>query len=171
MNIFILSYDPIEAAQFLCDKHVVKMGLESAQMLSTALYLCNFKGIEYDASKWKDLWDDPARSTCIRGYRPTHANHPCTQWAKAVINYNWLRKHAEAIFQEHTHRYGGRPHTARVVEQLPRFDEVQGPVRFALAMPDHHKCDDPVEAYRCYYKSDKAGMARWTNRPTPEWMQ
>jgi len=171
MNIFILSYDPVEAATMLCDKHVTKMGLEAVQMMSTALYLCGSKGIQYDASQWKDRWDDPSRSECIRAYKPTHQSHPCTQWTRAQINYNWLRRHAEAIFDEHMVRYGTRPHTARVLEQLPRFSEIQGPVRFVLAMPDHLKCDDPVKAYRKYYKSDKAGLAKWTNRSIPEWMK
>ena len=36
MNIFVLNKDPVLAAQEQCDKHVVKMIVESAQMLSTA---------------------------------------------------------------------------------------------------------------------------------------
>jgi hypothetical protein len=36
MNIFYLDKDPIKAAEYSCDKHVVKMILESAQMLCTA---------------------------------------------------------------------------------------------------------------------------------------
>lgn len=171
MNVFALSYDPAEAARWLCDKHVTKMGLEAVQMMSTALWLCGSKGIEYDASKWKDRWDEPERSEVIRAYKPTHQSHPCTRWACAIINYNWLRLHAEAAFDEHVIRYGTRPHTARVLEQLPRFEPVQGPVRFVLAMPDHLKGPDPIEAYRRYYRTDKAKMAKWTNRSVPEWME
>ena len=35
MNVFVLDDDPVVAAQLQCDKHVVKMIVESAQMLST----------------------------------------------------------------------------------------------------------------------------------------
>ena len=35
MNIFILDKDPMKAAMMLCDRHVPKMIVESAQMLST----------------------------------------------------------------------------------------------------------------------------------------
>lgn len=171
MNIFILSYDPREAAQQLCDLHVNKMGLEAAQMLSTALHLCGIKGVSYDASAWKDRWDDPERSTIVRAYRPTHTGHPCTKWTCGLPNYNWLRKHAEAIFDEHEFRFGRRPHTAKVVEQLPRFEPVQGPLRFVLAMPDHLKHSNPIVAYRRYYKHSKLPMAKWTRRNPPEWLQ
>lgn len=35
MNIFVLSEGPVEAARMQCDKHVVKMIVETAQMLCT----------------------------------------------------------------------------------------------------------------------------------------
>ena len=49
MNIFYLDRDPVIAAQMMCDKHVVKMILESAQMLSTAHRVLD--GDEY-ATRW-----------------------------------------------------------------------------------------------------------------------
>ena len=63
MNIFVTDEDPVKSAQTLCDKHVVKMVLESAQMLSTA---------------WRQ-WDPEASEE--RGlYKAAHPNHPCTKW-------------------------------------------------------------------------------------------
>jgi hypothetical protein len=59
MNIFLLDSNIKKCAQYHCDKHVVKMILESAQILSTVLRL---NGVD-------------------QGYKTTHANHPCTLWA------------------------------------------------------------------------------------------
>ena len=47
MNIFVLDKDPHIAAQMHCDRHVPKMIVESAQMLSTAHRLLD--GEEYMA--------------------------------------------------------------------------------------------------------------------------
>jgi len=78
MNIFILSQDPHKAAQYMCDKHVVKLLLESAQILST-------------------VSQGP--------YKPTHQNHPCTLWtAQGRDNYHWLVEHALELCREYTHR-------------------------------------------------------------------
>ena len=43
MNIFILDRNPVKAAQMLCDRHIPKMIVESAQMLSTAHRLLDGK--------------------------------------------------------------------------------------------------------------------------------
>ena len=40
MNIFVTDVCPEISARTQCDKHVVKMVLESAQMLSTAWRIC-----------------------------------------------------------------------------------------------------------------------------------
>ena len=75
MNIFYLDEDPVLAAQMHCDKHVVKMILESAQLLSTAHLL-----IDGD-----ELADE-------RGlYKATHKNHPSSKWVRdSSENYEWL---------------------------------------------------------------------------------
>ena len=73
MNIFVLDTDPRKAAQYLCDKHVVKMTLEYAQILS--VYNQHKDGV----------------------YRPTHLKHPCVLWAgKSIANYQWLWDHAKS---------------------------------------------------------------------------
>jgi hypothetical protein len=144
MNIFILDSDPEIAAQMLFDKHVVKMALETAQILST-----------------------------INGgpYRPTHANHPCVKWAGAALgNYNWLFEHGIGICNEYYYRYGKEHKCEEVIHalQYPVVEVSSGITPFALCMPDEYKCDDPVIAYRNYYHS-KASFANWTKRPKPEW--
>lgn len=158
MNIFVLDDDPVLAARYQCDKHVVKMVLETGQILSTVL---RERG-----------WDKPTL------YRSTHKHHPCTLWAgKSKDNYEWLFKHFSALAQEYKHRYG-RDHktweklkftTSVGVMKLPAG--VRTP--FALAMPEKFKLlDDAVESYRAYYKYEKAQKfeLRYTNRERPEWL-
>ena len=87
MNLFITSKCPIECAKFLDDKRVVKMVLETAQLLSTALRLNDYEG------------DDV--------YRMTHKGHPCTKWvAQTRMNYLWAVQHLQALCAEYTKRYG-----------------------------------------------------------------
>ena len=84
MNIFVTDSDPIKSAQFLDNKRVIKMILESAQMLSTALH---FYGVEAP-------------------YKSTHVNHPCNIWCRSnKSNYGWLLKHFKALCEEYTFRY------------------------------------------------------------------
>jgi hypothetical protein len=86
MNIFVTSSNPIKCAKFLDNKRVVKMCLETAQMLSTALY---FHGYNKN-----DI------------YKKTHVNHPCTIWAREnKSNFKWLLKHFKALCDEYTLRY------------------------------------------------------------------
>jgi len=145
MNIFILDRDPVLAAQYQCDKHVVKMVLETAQIMST-----------------------------ISGgpYKPTHKNHPCVLWAGAnLVNYNWLSEHGLALCSEYTIRYSKRHKCQNVIESLvPHFDyDAEDPINFVQCMSDEYKGEDPVEAYRKYYQGAKASFATWANREVPFW--
>lgn len=153
MNIFHLHNDPVIAAQMMCDKHVVKMILESAQMLAT---------INHKHNK-------PAT------YKPTHANHPSTLWAgKTVANYMWLKEHGLALCQEYTTRYGKIHkseqyfHDEFVPPSSIPDDSLTG---FAQAMPDEYKDINPVYGYRKYYIGAKSDFAKWTNRDTPLWYE
>ena len=146
MNIFILDNDPELAAQMLFDKHVVKMAVETAQILST-----------------------------INGgpYGPTHQNHPCVLWAKASLdNYNWLFKHGVGICNEYRYRYGREHKSEEVIMCLyqPLVEIPAGSTPFVQCMPDEYKQTDPILAYRAYYHS-KADFANWTKRSPPDWWQ
>lgn len=148
MNIFVLDTDPQRAAQYHCDKHISKMILESAQMLSTVLG---------------------------GSYKPTHKNHPCTKWvAESRSNASWLIALTYALNQEWQMRY--LHHSSHksliVVEQLVDTCAINalpsiGLTPFAQAMPDQYKHEDPVVAYRTYYKSKT--FAKWAHGPTPHW--
>ena len=145
MNIFVLSRDPHEAAIFQCDKHVVKMLLESAQILST-----------------------------ISGgpYKPTHQNHPCVLWAsQSTNNYNWLVEHAIELCIEYKFRYGKIHKSESIIRELahpPSFIS-DGSSEFVQCMPKEFCGEDPIEAYRRYYKTKS--FAVWNRgRPPPYWM-
>jgi len=152
MNIFILAYDPVEAAVNQCDQHVVKMVLESAQMLCAPF---------------------PAGEA---PYKRTHYNHPCTQWCRASKeNYTWLLNHANALAAEYTYRYGKTHKSQQVIEwcnrhkgQLSFSRRILTP--FALAMPEQYKVASAVDSYRNYYINEKLGFAKWNKRRNkPTW--
>lgn len=162
MNVFVLAHDPVTAAQLHCDKHVVKMPLETAQLLSTALH----------------------QHRCGAGahlYAPTHERHPCALWAAETrANFEWLVRLGLALVAEHALRYahtaaGKRGHASRIViESAAALASAipAGPLTpFAQAMPEECKHPDPVVAYRQYYATHKRGMATWRPpRSRPAWM-
>jgi len=171
VNIFVLDRDPRRAARYHCDRHVVKMVLESAQLLSTALWIVD---------------ERRARRLHARGllYLPTHRRHPCTLWlAESLANYRWLTHLAGALVDEYHYRYDERTHASEpVIAHCRRFAFSQAAERltpwaskrrtlFALAMPEQYRCADPVEAYRRYYLGEKAPICVWTRRRMPEWFR
>ena len=151
MNIFVLDPDPKVAATMLCDKHVVKMILESAQMLSTIAH----------------------KNGHTPRYRPTHSKHPCTLWAgESKSNWQWLVTHSLEMCREYTRRYHKVHKSQEVIQWCidnntgPQSDLGQTP--FRLAMPEQYKTTDPVESYRQYYLGEKAGFAKWKTG-APNW--
>ena len=165
MNIFYVDSDPVKAAQALCNKHVVKMALESAQLLSTAQRLCN---------------QSFPPEIC---YKATHKNHPCSIWVRnSIDNYTWLYRHAIGLCEEYTYRYEKVHKSQAVIEAcicVPDgntmvYKDKHHPtyIPVAQAMPDEYKDDDPVVAYRRYYIEDKMQNidCRWTKREKPEWI-
>jgi hypothetical protein len=161
MNIFVLSRNARKCARYHANKHVVKMILESAQLLCSAhIVLDNVIIIEE-----REL------------YKLTHKKHPCAIWARASSeNYKWLYDLFYELCTEYTYRYGKvhlcetkfRDILAFVPKNIPK-----GPITpFALAMPDECKIDeDAVENYRNYYKTNKQHLCTWTKREIPEWFE
>ena len=158
MNIFYVHKDPFKAASMLPDKLVVKMPLESAQMLSTVHRV-------YNGDAYCDL----------NGiYKTAHLNHPCTIWAReSVMNYKWLYCHFHGLSDEYTKRYGKvhaswtklKDKLAEVPSLIPKF-KFYSP---AQAMPDQYKDPDPVKAYRNYLINEKH-YAEWNKcTPKPDW--
>ena len=149
MNIFVLDTDPQKAAICQLDKHVVKMPLESAQMLCSALIINGFVGTPYKLA---------------------HAKHPCTLWAsQSRENFLWLVRHGLALSREYTSRYGKRHKSQDVIEFCEKHQHIipAGELTtFAQAMPDQYKDQNPVIAYRQYYLGEKKNIATWKqNKP------
>jgi hypothetical protein len=148
MNIFVLHRNPKKAAQMSCDKHVIKMIVETAQMLCTIAHNNGF--------------DAP--------YRATHKNHPCTLWAsKSTQNWNWLVNHGIALCEEYTARYGKTHKSMQHImwcRDLSMLLPTIGLTPFAQAMPEQYKNKCAVTAYRAYYRGEKSSFATWKkNKP------
>ena len=160
MNIFMLHWNPRQCAQMHCNAHVIKMILETCQLLCGAHHMTN------------STFDPP--------YRLTHKNHPCAIWVReSKPNYEWLCQLGCALCDEYNYRYG-KLHKCEIPLRALRLNIPPLPDKgFTLpaqAMPDEYKCYDPVEAYRAYYAGEKRGikMFSWEgkvgSRCTPEWL-
>ncbi len=144
MNIFYLHRDPYKAAEYQYNKHVVKMILESAQMLCTAHH-------HYDENT-----DVP--------YKKAHYNHPSTIWVRQNKNhYRWLFNHMKALGEEYTDRYG-KTHLSiiKCKEPLSKYPVGMPDGAFEQppqAMPDEYKDPCSVQAYWNYYIGEKFNIA------------
>lgn len=152
MNIFILDQDIEKCAQYHCDQHVVKMILESVQLLCTAL---NKKGF-------------------TTPYKSTHINHPCVLWVEqSYDNFLWLKALTLALNKEYKYRYNKSidHKSIAVLAQISTYSyDAIGLTPFVQAMPDDYKVkSDAIEAYRNFYRGDKAAFAKWTKRAPPSW--
>lgn len=177
MNIFWLANDPETAAAMHCDKHVVKMIVEYAQLLSTAVRLT--RGTPMPNARGGTQYVLPTDIVAGRAsvkrtaYAVTHVNHPCTLWAMASI-HNWRLLHSLAMYlcREYTKRYNKTHKTEAVLRYLkanqPKLPAI-GITRRPQAMPDECKHPNVVTAYRHYYLACKSDFALWKYSPTPMW--
>ncbi len=153
MNIFVLDRNIRKCAQYHCDQHVVKMTLESVQILCTVL---NERGVSTP-------------------YKSTHSQHPCVLWAAASSdNFLWLRELAMELNREYRYRYAKTcDHGA--LAALPDISlgnwSPSGLTEFVQVMPEQYRYkNNPVRAYRAFYRGQKALFARWKKRRPPLWM-
>ena len=183
MNIFYLDKDPVKAAEMSCDKHVVKMILESAQMLSTAKRVLD--GKEYldttkNGRKIKRWRLDNSNEEAII-YKAGWLRHPSTQWVmKSAYNYRWLYLHMMALNEQYKLRYN---HTkdhlciqklGQLLKTPPKNINVRAIGTDATpAMPD--ECivpGDSVASYRKYYIMKKKRFATWKSpAKIPQWFK
>jgi hypothetical protein len=153
MNVFYLDENPTLAAQALHDKHVVKMTLETAQIMSTVY----------------------VRYRLAAPYSETHQSHPSVLWAgNSHAHYLWLVAHGLSLAKEYTHRYGKVHACEKVIRQLslPPVDlteqEWQDPPQ---CMPEEFRASSTLQAYRNYYLSRKIQQSRWTRRDAPDFVK
>jgi len=185
MNIFFIDENPVQAAQWMVDRHVVKMILESAQLLSTAHRILDGKEIQIQANieqedgslktRKKKLWIlGDARDTVL--YSATHINHPSCIWTRASVeNYNWLVDHFFALMQEYNYRYEKQHkcfgELSYMLQSPPKNLEEYDMTVIPSAMDDKYiVSDNPVVNYRNYYKNGKTHLHKWKKREAPEWI-
>ena len=154
MNIFVLDTRPWVAARGHCDKHVVKMITETAQLISTHRRL--------NGEDANDLL-----------YRKTHINHPCRKWLdEAPGNIAWLNVLLGWLLHEYDSRFGKTDNFQRsrmIYYDTSGYTKAAKMSSFKLCVPDKYKIEgDPVASYRNYYIGEKAGFAEWRNG-APEW--
>ena len=160
MNIFFLHPDPLTAAEMHCNKHCVKMILETAQMLCTA----------------HRALDGDERADKLGMYKTAHLNHPSTKWVRGSrLQYEWTYHLFKFLCSEYTSRYNKVHLTDKKLKEVLRTpphsitdsgEYTQPP----QCMPDQYKVpDDAVKAYRNYYIGEKAGFAKWAYCSTPDW--
>ena len=184
MNIFYLDHDVRKCAEMHNDKHVVKMILEYAQLLSTAHRILDgvlSTGISLSGRKKSVYVLADNRDTVL--YSATHINHPSAVWVRqSDKNYDWLFALFQALMDEYTHRYG-KVHACSKLEMfLARLPDNIPWAPFTEptpAMPDDLKVYkevytdryeiDSLASYKNYYIQNKTHLANWKNREIPEW--
>lgn len=160
MNIFAVDENPELAAKSLCDQHIVKMPIETCQMLSTFLHRWNISA----------------------PYKPCYQNHPCNIWLlHTKENFIWLLKHGDALCHNYKVRFR-REHKCESVLKIITvqfFDayrkeiikyQFKGLTPFAQAMPPKYKSANAIQSYRKYYIHEKLPFARYRHSPKPEWV-
>lgn len=154
MNIFILDKNPKKAAEYHCDKHVIKMILETSQLLCSVFYY---------------------RSNIIPPYKLTHKNHPCSVWVReSKSNFEWTYDLLLYLLLEYNKRYNKNHKCEQIIEWITinknrlTWDKTELS-SFVLAMPEIYKNEDPVKSYRDYYINDKSRFAKWRLNNKPNW--
>ena len=177
MNIFALSKDPVESAQEMLDKHVVKMPTETCQMLHTNALFKEYTdryGQEPTLRQLKQYHEE----TDSMLMKPAMLNHPSTIWARQTkANYMWLYNHAMALCKEYTFRYGKVHGTEKRVKDSFTFSYEEDdltPVSIAMEdmyrLPKEKHCwDFVIRSYQHYYLRGKWDFAFWSKRKEPDW--
>ena len=181
MNIFYVDKNPVTAAKMMCDKHIIKMILESAQMLCTAKRVLD--GTPYDdktkngrkIKRWR--LENPNEEAII--YKAGWLRHPSTQWViKSAYNYRWLYNHMMALNEEYKKRYNKDVDHVSITKLKDLLKEPPNNANINAigsdatpAMPD--EClvpGDSVASYRKYYIMKKNRFATWKSPAViPQW--
>lgn len=185
MNLFILDKDPARAARDHCDRHIVKMPLETTQMLVSAFWVWN--GVTTLAEKRRISQDKKFLGRVFGGFPRTqpdgtpnpwgigHFHHPCTIWVRTnARNFLWALELGDELCAEYSRRYR-KVHAAVPILDWVRAHDIPAPpasrkTPFPQAMPDECKVPgDAVAAYRNFYHTHKVSFATWKYSETPKW--
>ena len=176
MNIFFLDHDPGFAAQFHADKHVIKMILESAQLLSTAHRVLDGKqSFKYDkiGRKLKTYLLEDEREEIL--YKSTHVNHPMAIWVReSKENYMWLFDLWLSLMEEYTFRFGKHHASERLIPYLKNVPSNIPNVSLTYPPNTMDKeyiiSESVVDNYRNYYIKGKIDLLKYTKRNKPYWL-
>ncbi len=172
MNIFVTDFSPVKSAQVLPDKHIVKMPLETCQLLS--IVASDKWGQGYGTLPKKD-------GTPYATEKGAFRNHPCTVWAnETAANARWLIRHGLALCEEYSNRYGkihSCLHTLAHANKIFPLDAIHRSklTPFVRAMPEEFKFDtniSTIEAYKMYIASKPWVSKNYLKLPSrkPEWV-
>lgn len=182
MNIFYLSDDLQECAEFHIDRHVTKMILESAQLLCMALWADKLFGYtpraltpdEYAELK-AVMRAEPTNmdERTFVPYKAGHHNHPCSIWLRSSVeHFYYLHNLANELQREAWYRGYNTHKSTGVINALPLPQRTpdNGFVPPFPAMPEELKSGDTLVDYRLFYMLDKAAIpATWRHREKPFW--
>lgn len=171
MNIFYVHENPQVSAISLVDRHVVKMVLETAQLLSTAHRVLDGTPYKHRSGTRTITRFDVSKNV----YQATHINHPCSVWVRqSSDNYQWLYEHFIHLLDEYYYRYGKKHKCEQMTSILgarPINIKISGLTTPACAMPEEYIIsEDPIINYRNYYKNGKKHLHVWTKRSPPHWI-
>ena len=171
MNIFVTDPSPQISAQVLPDKHIVKMPLETCQMLSI---VCS--------DKWGHGYGQLHRinGEPYKTEKGAFRNHPCTILAnESIINTWWLVAHGISLCAEYTHRYGKVHSCEKTILEAGSIIPLHKPTTpssFTRAMPDEYKHDTSIDtftAYKNYISRNPWAASNYLRDPSrqPDWMR
>lgn len=162
MNIFFLHLNQQKCAKWHVDKHVIKMILESIQLLCSAHHVCPNKNNSYKPV-----------------YKLTHENHPCSKWVReSVSNYKWLVKLSKELCYEYTYRYEKTHKSEQYINDLenniPDIKDIgftnPNQVMDDMYKSNNNEIDDIIDAYKNYYYFEKYNLHSWKKRSIPEFI-
>jgi hypothetical protein len=177
MNIFYLDEDPTICAEMHCDKHVVKMIIEYAQLMSTAHRMLDGKHyIDSSSGRRIQRWRLPTAEMESVVYKAGHVNHPSAIWVREnAVHYQYTYDLFTSLCDEYTLRYGKVHLTDSKLRDclniLPNNIDLCAWRYPPQAMPDDVKSISAVDAYHKYYAKYKKDIAKWTARPIPYFME
>jgi hypothetical protein len=182
MNIFALHPNPRKSARWHLDKHVVKMILETCQLLYTAHWVLSYPELEKNTRMARKLDIPKSMSTAPptistgKPFLPVSINHPCAIWTrKSIGNYMWLARLGLELCSEFEFRFGHSHSCIVQIEWLnthfPKNISKTYRTQFAIAMDDDYKIShDPIRCYRNYYIHGKSHIINYTKRHEPHWL-
>lgn len=189
MNIFYIDSDPQTCAEMHCDKHLIKMIIEYAQLMSTSHRVLDGKQYTDKTASGRNIqrWRMNDSEMENRLYKASHINHPSAIWCRENReNYLWLFDLWYCMLQEYTYRYGkyhecskllnyldNEPHNIPDGEFFPPTPAMPPELKIVSDNPVPGRKYDVLKSYHNYYNVEKRSFATWkgkiNSRPVPQW--